>query len=112
MSMMDKSLLSYTRIHLSESDSTTAELLEDLTKSRKKDLNIFRILSVQPDLLARFADLGAQLSSGVLSPRLRETAILRTAALCASGYEWEQHLVRAHRSGLNKNQILAIATGE
>jgi 4-carboxymuconolactone decarboxylase len=114
--MMDESLRSYTRIQLSTldgpNDSATVELLADLAKSRMKDLNIFRILSVHPVLLTRFADLGAQLSSGVLPPRIREMAILRTAALSASAYEWEQHLFRARRAGLSESEIAAIASGE
>jgi len=110
---MDESLRSYTRIRLTAlerpEDKPTTELLIELGRSRKKELNIFRVLSVNYDLLVRFSDLGAQLSSGTLSSRLREAAILRTAALCNSAYEWEQHLARARASGLEGDEIVAIA---
>ncbi len=113
---MDESFRFYTRIRLLDTDlpgdPATADLLVELAKSRKKELNIFRVLSVHHDLLLRFSDLGAQLSAGVLSPRLREAVILRTASVSNSAYEWEQHLVRARVAGLQDDEIAAIASDD
>jgi alkylhydroperoxidase family enzyme len=44
-----------------------------------------------------------------LDPRLREIAILRTATVCHSNYEWTQHLPPAKRVGITDAQIAAIA---
>ena len=46
-----------------------------------------------------------------LDAKLREIAILRTAKVSRSGYEWTQHVVIAKRSGLNDEEIARIKKG-
>ena len=43
-----------------------------------------------------------------LDPRLREIAILRTAKVCHSLYEWTQHVPAARHVGVSEAQIAAI----
>jgi len=43
-----------------------------------------------------------------LDPRLREIAILRTAKVCESVYEWTQHVPPAKHVGVTEAQIAAI----
>jgi alkylhydroperoxidase family enzyme len=43
-----------------------------------------------------------------LDPRLREIAILRTAKVCRSIYEWTQHVPAAKHVGVTDEQIAAI----
>src|SRR5712692_6132786 len=43
-----------------------------------------------------------------LDPRLREIAILRTAKVCHSVYEWTQHVPPARQMGVTEEQISAV----
>jgi 4-carboxymuconolactone decarboxylase len=47
-----------------------------------------------------------------LEPKLRELAILRTAKICRSVYEWTQHLPPARTVGIREEQIAAIENWE
>ena len=49
--------------------------------------------------------------NGVLPPRLRELAILRTGWLCRSEYEWGQHAVLARRVGISDEEIARVKSG-
>jgi len=49
--------------------------------------------------------------TGVLSPRLREIAILRTGWLCRAEYEWGQHAVLARRVGIADEEIARVKRG-
>jgi AhpD family alkylhydroperoxidase len=112
---MNESIASYTRLTLPDTsrpaDDTTT-MLNDLKRSRGKELNIFRLLSVHPDLLARFSALGTLFGDGALPPRVRELAILRTAAACDCEYERYQHTARALQAGLTAEEIAAAGSGE
>src|SRR3979490_2992753 len=58
--------------------------------------NTFDTLVRHPDLLRQWMPFTVALAvTGVLSPRLREIAILRTGWLCRAEYEWGQHAVLA-----------------
>jgi alkylhydroperoxidase family enzyme len=49
--------------------------------------------------------------NGILPPRLRELAILRTGWLCRSEYEWGQHVVLARRVGISDAEIARVKSG-
>jgi len=49
--------------------------------------------------------------TGVLPPRLRELAILRTGWLCHAEYEWGQHAVLARRVGISDQEIARVKSG-
>jgi alkylhydroperoxidase family enzyme len=49
--------------------------------------------------------------TGLLSPRLREIAILRTGWLCRAEYEWGQHTVLARRVGISDEEIIRVKRG-
>jgi len=73
-------------------------------------LNIFRTLAVHPKLLRSWLPFGGRLLQGsILSPRIRELVILRTAAMCESHYEWGQHVAIGRDAGLNDEEIVACA---
>ena len=49
--------------------------------------------------------------TGVLSPRLREIAILRTGWLCRAEYEWGQHTVLARKAGVSDEEVARVKRG-
>src|SRR6267142_5252479 len=60
--------------------------------------NTFNTLVRHPNLLRQWMPFTVALAvTGVLSPRLREIAILRTGWLCRAEYEWGQHAVLARK---------------
>jgi alkylhydroperoxidase family enzyme len=59
-----------------------------------------------PRLYEKHAAVGAALlGGGVLSPRQRELAILRTGWLCGAPFEWGEHVAMAKRAGLGTAEI-------
>jgi alkylhydroperoxidase family enzyme len=54
---------------------------------------------------------GHILSSSTLTPRDRELAILRVAALRDADYEWEQHVVIAGGAGIADEEIERVRAG-
>jgi 4-carboxymuconolactone decarboxylase len=65
-----------------------------------------------PDLADAIQNVGARIRfSGALDPRLREVAILATAAAFGSGYEWDYHVPIGRDLGLGAAEIAAIRTG-
>jgi 4-carboxymuconolactone decarboxylase len=71
--------------------------------------NIFRTLGNNPKLLRAYARFGNALwaDSGLDLPT-RELAILRTAILHHSVYEWQQHVRIGRQAGLGDDRILAL----
>jgi alkylhydroperoxidase family enzyme len=74
--------------------------------------NVFRVLLHHPPVAEVFAQLvQAVVLEGTLDPRLREMAIMRTAWLRGSTYEWAAHYGISLRSGMTEDQIVAIRSG-
>jgi alkylhydroperoxidase family enzyme len=72
-------------------------------------LNVQRMTAHAQNLFpARSRLSNALMTRIVLDPRLRELAILRTAKVCQSVYEWTQHLPPAKQMGVTEAQIAAI----
>jgi 4-carboxymuconolactone decarboxylase len=73
--------------------------------------NTFETLVRHPNLLRQWMPFTVALAvTGVLPPRLRELAILRTGWLRAE-YEWGQHVVLARRVGISNGEIARVKSG-
>ena len=98
---------------LDDVDGETRELLEKGAEAMGgRILNIFGTLARHPKLYKRWSLFGNQiLFRSSLSARLRELAILRIGWLCASEYEWGQHVLIGRREGLSDDEIRRIADG-
>ncbi|WP_274910648.1 MBL fold metallo-hydrolase [Streptomyces sp. WZ-12] len=74
-------------------------------------LNVLATIGNHPDLLLSLAPLLAQLAQGLLPPRERELAILRTAHRTGSTYEWHHHAHLGATAGLTAPEIASIRRG-
>ncbi len=85
------------------------ETFERIAKNGGRVLNLFKIMAHCPQIGRRFLQLGnAILFQGVLSPNLRELAILRVGSINKAKYEWTQHVPIALRAGMRQAQIEAL----
>src|SRR5258706_8637510 len=74
--------------------------------------NTFDTLAWHPNLLRQWMPFTVALAvTGVLPPRLRELAILRTGWLCRAEYEGGQHAVLARRVGISDQEIARVKSG-
>ncbi len=79
---------------------------------RLPDIRIFRMVAHAEGAFRPFLRLGSAILGGQELPaRLRELAILRVANLCATRYEWTQHVAWGRRVGLSEAQIEALERG-
>jgi alkylhydroperoxidase family enzyme len=86
------------------------ELARELT-ARRGNLNVYRALANAEKVFTGWMMAGdAALSSPVLSRRLRELIVLRTAYLMGSAYELGQHKDVAQTVGVDAATIDAITT--
>ena len=91
-------------------DERVRALLKRLPEPR---INLFTMLANAPALAGPTLRLGeAILTRGDLEPGLRELAILHTARLTATEYEWAQHEAIARLVGVDEEKIQAVARGE
>ena len=73
--------------------------------------NLYKALGNHPKIVAAWTEFSKTLRYDTRTPRaLRELVILRGAQLCASEYEWAQHLRMARRAGVREAQISALAS--
>lgn len=73
--------------------------------------NLFGTLAHQPEAARRTLRLGSVfLFEGILSHRLREIAILRTAWRTGAEYEWGQHTLIGRQVGLTEGEIKELMT--
>jgi alkylhydroperoxidase family enzyme len=88
----------------------TQEILDRLPQPR---INLFRMLANMPALAGPTLRLGeAILTKGELDYVLRELAILHTARLTDTEYEWVQHEAISRLVGIDQDKIRAVADGE
>jgi alkylhydroperoxidase family enzyme len=72
-------------------------------------LNVQRITANAQQIFVERSRLSNALMTRItLDPRLREIAILRTAKVCHSVYEWTQHVPPAKHVGVTEEQIASI----
>ncbi|QCX74664.1 Hydroxyacylglutathione hydrolase [Streptomyces sp. YIM 121038] len=74
-------------------------------------LNVLATIGNHPDLLVALAPLLTQLAQGLIPPRQRELAILRTAHRTGSAYEWEHHVHIGAAAGLTESEIARALAG-
>jgi alkylhydroperoxidase family enzyme len=76
-------------------------------------LNVTLMVANSAAALRPFSQLGnALLTKAKLDARLREIAILRTAKVSRSVYEWTQHVPIAKGCGVTEEQVAAIENWE
>jgi alkylhydroperoxidase family enzyme len=63
------------------------------------------------ELYRTFGDYGLQLMKGLISPRRRELAVLRTGWLCRAPFEWAEHVAIGKRIGLTAEEIERVIRG-
>lgn len=92
-------------------DDNARDLLSQAAPPGARTYNIFATMVRAPGLMRRWLPFGGRLLRGKLPARDRELAILRTAWLCESPYEWAQHLAIAKAAGVTDAEVEAIAAG-
>jgi alkylhydroperoxidase family enzyme len=76
-------------------------------------INLFTMLANAPALVGPVLRLGeAILTKSDLDVALRELAILHTARLTGTEYEWVQHQDMARLAGIDEQKIRAVERGE
>jgi len=91
-------------------DKRVREVLERLPEPR---INLFTMLANAPALIGPTLRLGeAILTKSDLDVVLRELAILHTARLTGTEYEWVQHEAIARLVGIDEEKIRAVERGE
>ncbi len=97
---------------MTRSPDPTPDQLSLATQAALDDLppnNVFRTLAHADAAFPSLMTLTASLwNDAVLSQRHRELAILRTARLVDSAYEWMHHIEVARMVGINDDEINAI----
>ncbi len=72
-------------------------------------LNVARMIANSNAVFKYFNQLGgALIGKAKLDPKLREIAILRTAKVTGSVYEWTQHVPMAKHVGVTEAQVAAM----
>ena len=92
---------------------TAPPAAKDVLEKLPIKLNIFKMMAHAETNFRPLILLGTSiLSQQKLSPKLRELAILRVAALSPARYEWVQHVPIAQATGATAAQIAALERGE
>ena len=93
--------------------ATAPEQVRELLDRLPVKLNVFRMMAHATTDFRPLVGLGsAILGRQKLSPKLRELAILRVAALSPARYEWVQHVPIAEATGATAAQIAALERGD
>jgi 4-carboxymuconolactone decarboxylase len=88
--------------------AASEETLKLLNAGRIK-LNVGRMIANSNAVFKYFNQLGgALIGKAKLDPKLREIAILRTAKVSHSIYEWTQHVPMARHVGVTEAQVAAM----
>ena len=94
-------------------DSGVQRLLGLVPKDEAgQPLRVFSTLAHHGPLLSAWLPFGASLlTSGLLSARTRELAILRTSFLCGADYEWGHHVPLGLLAGLTEPEVEQVMAG-
>src|ERR1700689_2419207 len=95
-------------------ESTAPEKPREILGNTPRKLNVARMMAnASEPVFQNFSRLGnALLTKGKLDPKLRELAILRTAKVSKSIYEWTQHVPIAKAVGVSDAQMAAVENWE
>jgi alkylhydroperoxidase family enzyme len=81
-------------------------------EGQPKGLNVLGTFAHHPELTSAFMQFNAHvLYRSTLSPRQRELAVLRVAALRDATYEWEQHARMALDCDIDEAEVARVADG-
>jgi alkylhydroperoxidase family enzyme len=95
--------------YLKREQSSNGAIFDRLERERKlPTANIFLALTQTPDLLDGFLTYANALRASVLSPKLRELAILTVGHCTHSVYEIAHHQSHAEKAGVSPEQRRAI----
>src|SRR5208282_4944567 len=90
-------------------ESKAPEKTRAILNRGKVKMNIARMIANSDAAFYPFSMLGnSLLTRGKLDPKLREIAILRTAKVSHSLYEWTQHVPIARAVGVTEAQVAAM----
>ena len=96
-----------------ELDTEQAELLGRFTNREGQYPNVFGTLARHMKLVNAWEGFGMYtMQHSQVDPVLREVAILRTAVLVGSEYEWSHHCDIGRRLGMTQSDFDAIRRGE
>jgi 4-carboxymuconolactone decarboxylase len=94
-------------------ESKMAEKNREILNRGKVKLNVARMIANSDAAFYPFSMLGnSLLTRSKLDARLRELAILRTAKVSRSVYEWTQHAPIAKSTGVTDEQVAAVDNWE
>jgi 4-carboxymuconolactone decarboxylase len=94
-------------------ESKVSDKTREILGNTPRKLNVARMIANSETVFREFSRLGhALLTRGALSGKLRELAILRTAKLTGSVYEWTQHVPIARAAGVSEEQVAAMENWE
>src|ERR1700676_4591631 len=96
-------------------DETTApEKTREILGNTPRKMNVARMMANASEaVFHNFSRLGnALLTKGKLDSKLREIAILRTAKVSSSVYEWTQHVPIAKAVGVTEDQLEGVENWE
>jgi alkylhydroperoxidase family enzyme len=90
-------------------EKNAPEVVREMMERTPIKLNVFRMIANSEAAVRPFSQLGnALLTKAKLDSKLREIAILRTAKVSHSVYEWTQHVPIAKAVGVTEQQVAAI----
>ncbi len=94
-------------------ESKLSEKNREILNRGKVKLNVARMIANSDAVFYPFSMLGnSLLTRSKLDARLRELAILRTAKVSRSVYEWTQHVPIAKSTGVTDEQVAAVESWE
>jgi 4-carboxymuconolactone decarboxylase len=92
-----------------DADEVVARVYGRFHEEGREPIALYRALANAPALLAAYSALATTLRYQAGTDRaLRELAILRTAHLIGSRYEWAHHVVMARSAGVSQTKIEAV----
>lgn len=90
-------------------DSEWPETLADMARGFAGQLNVYRTMAHNPELLRAWSTLRQHVvMNSALGPERSEVVILRTGVRLDSDYEWFQHIRRARKLGFSDSRIRSI----
>jgi alkylhydroperoxidase family enzyme len=93
-------------------DHATAELLHLASGPDGEPLLTVAVLAHHPPLVGPFLGWAAALAlQGALPTRHHELLALRTAWLCGSAFEWDEHVRYAQTAGVSSDEIERVRAG-
>lgn len=90
-------------------DAEWPDEIADLRDGFAGQLNVYRLMAHHPKLLRAWVGLRTHIvQHSALGPLRAEVVILRLAYRLGSGYEWDQHVIRGLKVGLNEDRICSL----